>query len=117
MSRTEVRKQLPIAACVVVVLVSDGGRDGVLAELGSCGPMAIRSRYLLAEARLGRLGMTQAHHRSKGRSKGLALVSAREGCLRETERFEIDPVIDRSIRRSSHGGRGGTGVRDLAAMR
>ncbi len=92
----EVRKQIPSSASVMVVLDSDHSRDHVLAELRSYGPMVTQGCYLVvADTRLGRLDPSLApRSRSKVLLKGDEPLSALEIYLRETDRFELDPVIN-----------------------
>lgn len=89
------RKQIPSGASVMVVLDSDHSRDHVLAELRSYGPMVTKGCYLVvADTRLGRLDASLApRKRSKVWLKGDEPLSALEVYLRETDRFEVDPVI------------------------
>jgi cephalosporin hydroxylase len=90
-----VRRQIPERASVMVVLDSDHSRDHVLAELRSYGPMVTSGCYLVvADTRLGRLDATQTpRNRSKVWLKGDEPLSALQLYLRETDRFEVDPVM------------------------
>lgn len=103
----EVQKQIPSGASVMVVLDSDHSRDHVLAELRSYGPMVTEGCYLVvADTRLGRLDPSQTpRNRSKVWVRGDEPLSALETYLRETDRFEVDPVINgKLILGSSPGG-------------
>jgi cephalosporin hydroxylase len=92
----EVRKQIPGDASVMVVLDSDHSRDHVLTELRGYGPMVTEGCYLVvADTRLGRLDPGQTpRNRSKVWLKGDDPLSALETYLRETDRFEVDPVVN-----------------------
>jgi cephalosporin hydroxylase len=103
----EVRNQIPSGASVMVVLDSDHSRDHVLAELRGYGPMVTQGCYLVvADTRLGQLNESQIpRNRSKVWHKGNEPLSALQDYLRETYRFEIDPVINgKLILASSPGG-------------
>jgi cephalosporin hydroxylase len=91
----EVRKHIPERTSVMVVLDSDHSRDHVLAELRSYGPMVTAGCYLVvADTRLGRLDDSQTpRKRSRVWLKGDEPLSALEVYLRETDRFEVDPVM------------------------
>lgn len=101
------RMQIPAGASVMVVLDSDHSRDHVLEELRSYGPMVTPGCYLVvADTILGRLEHEQTpRNRSKIWMKGDDPLSALEVYLRETDRFEPDPVINgKLILASSPGG-------------
>jgi cephalosporin hydroxylase len=92
---------------VMVVLDSDHTRTHVLEELRSYGPLVTEGCYLVvADTRLGRLEKSQTpQKRSKVWLKGDEPLSALEAYLRETDRFEVDPVINgKLILASSPGG-------------
>ena len=91
----EVRRQIPKGASVMVVLDSDHSRDHVLAELRAYGPIVTSGCYLVvADTRLGKLDAAQTpRKRSKVWLKGDDPFTALEIYLRETDRFETDPVM------------------------
>jgi cephalosporin hydroxylase len=91
----EVQRQIPRKASVMVVLDSDHSRDHVLAELRSYGPMVTEGCYMVvADTRLGRLKASQTpRKRSKIWHRGNEPLSALEIYLRETDRFEVNPVM------------------------
>jgi cephalosporin hydroxylase len=91
----------------MVVLDSDHSRDHVLAELRSYGPMVTPGCYLVvADTILGRLDYTQTpRNRSQVWLRGNEPLSALNAYLEETERFEVDPVLNgKLILSSSPGG-------------
>ncbi len=103
----KVRTQIPDSASVMVVLDSDHSRDHVLAELRSYGPVVTQGCYLVvADTLLGRLKAAQApQDRSKVWLRGDEPLSAVKIYLEETDRFEVDPVINgKLILASSPGG-------------
>ncbi len=103
----KVRTHIQHGASVMVVLDSDHSRDHVLAELRSYGPMVTEGCYLVvADTILGRLKPAQVpHNRSKVWIRGNEPLRALEIYLGETDRFEIDPVINgKLILASSPGG-------------
>lgn len=103
----EIRAQIPDSASVMVVLDSDHSRDHVLAELRSYGPMVTPGCYLVvADTILGRLDYTQTpRNRSQVWLRGNEPLSALNAYLEETERFEVDPVLNgKLILSSSPGG-------------
>ena len=103
----KVRRQLPAGSSVMVVLDFDHSRDHVLAELRAYGPLVTPDCYLVvADTLLGHLKPAQTpHNRSKLWLKGNEPLSALEAYLRETDRFEIDPIINgKLILASSPGG-------------
>jgi cephalosporin hydroxylase len=103
----KVRSEIPAEASVMVVLDSDHSRDHVLAELRTYGPLVTDGCYLVvADTLLGHLRPEQTpHNRSKVWLKGNEPLSAVDAYLRETDRFEIDPVINgKLILASSPGG-------------
>jgi cephalosporin hydroxylase len=102
-----VRAQIPSGAKVMVVLDSDHSRDHVLAELRAYGPLVTRDQYLLVADTL--LGRAQAHQTPTQRAKvwlpGDEPLSALQDYLKETDRFELDRVLDgKMILSSSPGG-------------
>jgi cephalosporin hydroxylase len=103
----KVRAEIPAAAAVMVVLDSDHSRDHVLAELRSYGPLVTQGCYLVvADTILGHLDSDQTpRNRSKVCFRGNEPLSALETYLKETDRFEIDPIINgKLILSSSPGG-------------
>jgi cephalosporin hydroxylase len=102
-----VRAEIPAGATVMVVLDSDHSKDHVLAELRAYGPMVTEGCYIVvADTALGHLDETKApRNRSKLWVKGdepLAAVSAYQS---ETNRFEVDEVLNgKLILSSSPGG-------------
>jgi cephalosporin hydroxylase len=98
---------IPAGASVMVVLDSDHSRDHVLAELRTYGPLVTEGCYLVvADTILGHLDANQTpRNRSKLWLKGNEPLSALEDYLKETDRFEVDPVINgKLILSSSPGG-------------
>jgi cephalosporin hydroxylase len=99
--------EIPASASVMVVLDSDHSRDHVLAELRSYGPLVTEGCYLvIADTLLGHLDPGQTpRNRSQVWLKGNEPLSALEAYLEETDRFEIDPVLNgKLILSSSPGG-------------
>jgi len=91
----------------MVVLDSDHRRDYVLRELRSYGPLVTEGCYLVvADTVLGHLDPDQTpRNRSKVCFRGNEPLSALQTYLKETDRFEIDPVINgKLILSSSPGG-------------
>jgi cephalosporin hydroxylase len=103
----KVRAEIPTGAAVMVVLDSDHSRDHVVAELRSYGPLVTQGCYLVvADTILGHLDSHQTpRNRSKVWFRGNEPLSALEAYLKETDRFEIDPVVNgKLILSSSPGG-------------
>jgi cephalosporin hydroxylase len=103
----QVRAKIPAGASVMVVLDSDHSRDHVLAELRSYGPLVTEGCYLVvADTILGHFDPKQPlRTRSQVLLKGNEPLSALHAYLRETDRFEPDPVINgKLILSSSPGG-------------
>lgn len=103
----QVKAAIPAGASVMVVLDSDHGRDHVLAELRCYGPLVTAGCYLVvADTLLGHFDTDQTpRNRSKLWFKGNDPLSALEIYLKETDRFEIDPVVNgKLILSSSPGG-------------
>jgi cephalosporin hydroxylase len=104
---TKVAAAIPAGASVMVVLDSDHSRDHVLAELRTYGPLVTKGCYLVvADTILGHFDPNQTpRNRSKVWIKGNEPLSALEAYLEETDRFEVDPVINgKLILSSSPGG-------------
>jgi cephalosporin hydroxylase len=103
----QVKAQIPPGASVMVVLDSDHSRDHVLAELRCYGSLVTEGCYVVvADTILGRLQPEQTpRNRSKVWLKGNEPLSAVQIYLGETDRFEVDPVINgKLIVASSPGG-------------
>lgn len=103
----KVKAAIPAGAAVMVVLDSDHGRDHVLAELRTYGPLVTKGCYLVvADTILGHFDPEQTpRNRSKVWLKGNEPLSALEAYLKETDRFEVDPVLNgKLILSSSPGG-------------
>jgi cephalosporin hydroxylase len=103
----KVRAAIPAGASVMVVLDSDHSRDHVLAELQSYGPMVTEGCYLVvADTILGHLDADRTpRNRSKLWFKGNEPLSALHTYLEQTDRFEVDPVVNgKLILASSPGG-------------
>ena len=104
---TKVAAAIPADASVMVVLDSDHSRDHVLAELRTYGPLVTKGCYLVvADTILGHFDANQTpRNRSKVWIKGNEPLSALEAYLKETDRFEVDPVLNgKLILSSSPGG-------------
>ena len=102
-----VRARIPDGSSVMVVLDSDHSRDHVLAELRAYGPLVTKGCYLVvADTALGFLEQGKAPaKRSKIWNKGDEPLAALKDYLKETDRFEIDPVANgKLIPSSSPGG-------------
>ena len=103
----QVQSQIPGGGSVMVVLDSDHSRDHVLAELRTYAPLVTPGCYLVvADTVLGHLRPEQTpKNRSKVWLKGNEPMSAVEAYLNETNRFEIDPIVNgKLILASSPGG-------------
>jgi cephalosporin hydroxylase len=103
----KVRAAIPDNASVMVILDSDHGRNHVLNELRGYGPMVTAGCFLVvADTSLGRLDASQTpRNRSKLWLKGDEPLSALEQYLTETDRFEVDPIVNgKLILASSPGG-------------
>jgi cephalosporin hydroxylase len=102
-----VRAEIPAQSSVMVVLDSDHSSDHVLAELRSYGPLVTEGQYLVVADTL--VGLLDEKHVLKDRSKlwykGDEPLTAVQNYLGETDRFEVDPVINgKLILSSSPGG-------------
>ena len=103
----QVRREIPDKASVMVVLDSDHSRAHVLEELRRYAPLVTPGCYLVvADTRLGYLEEAQTpRKRSKVWVKGDEPLSALADYLGETNRFEIDPIINgKLLLASSPGG-------------
>ena len=92
----QIRAKIPAGASVMVVLDSDHGCDHVLAELRNYGPLVTEGCYLVvADTILGHFDPERPlRKRSKALLRGNEPLSALQAYLRETDRFEPDPVIN-----------------------
>lgn len=101
-----VRAEIPDGASVMVVLDSDHSRDHVLAELRAYGPLATEGQYLVvADTLLGWGDGTQTPtKRSKVLYPGNEPYAALKAYLAETDRFEIDAVLNGKLVLSSSPG-------------
>lgn len=102
-----VRKEIPAGASVMAILDSDHSRDHVLAELRAYAPFVTKGQYLVvADTWLHFVEPEQApKNRSQFLARGNEPFAAREAFLKETDRFEPDPVINgKLILSSSPGG-------------
>jgi cephalosporin hydroxylase len=102
-----VRAEIPAGASVMVVLDSDHSHDHVLAELRCYGPMVTSGCYLVvADTALGHVNPAHSStHYSKVTTKGDEPLSALTAYLGETDRFEVDAVLNgKLILSSSPGG-------------
>jgi cephalosporin hydroxylase len=103
----KVKAEIPAGASVMAVLDSDHSRDHVLAELRSYGPLVTKGCYLVvADTILGHFDAAQTpRKRSHVWLKGDEPLAALNTYLKESDRFEIDPVINgKLIFSSSPGG-------------
>lgn len=103
----KVRGEIATGASVMVVLDSNHSRDHVLAELRNYGPLVTEGCYLVvADTILGHFKAEQTpRNRSKVWLKGDEPLSALEAYVKETDRFEQDPVLNgKLILSSSPGG-------------
>jgi cephalosporin hydroxylase len=104
---TKVRAEIPAAASVMVVLDSDHSREHVLAELRDYGPLVTEGCYLVvADTLLGHFDVEQTpRNRSGVWLRGNDPLTALEAYLAETDRFDVDPVLNgKLILSSSPGG-------------
>ena len=102
----DVRAHIPSGASVMVVLDSDHSRDHVLAELRAYGPLVTPGHYLVvADTLVGHLSEERApKKRSKLWFKGNEPLSALQDYMEETDRFEIDQVLNGKLVLSSSPG-------------
>lgn len=101
-----VRAEIPAGARVMVVLDSDHSRDHVLAECRAYGPLVTPGCYLVvADTLVGHLTEeTAPKKRSKLWFKGDEPLSALQDYLAETDRFEVDEVLNGKLVLSSSPG-------------
>jgi cephalosporin hydroxylase len=102
----KVRRQIPKGASVMVILDSDHSRSHVLAEMRHYGPLVTPGCYLVvADTMVGHLNEGHApKRRSKLWFKGDEPLSALNDYMAETDRFEVDPVINGKLVLSSSPG-------------
>lgn len=102
----QVRAAIPPGASVMVVLDSDHSRDHVLAELRAYGPLVTPGQYMVVADTL--LGQGDASQTPTKRSKiwypGDEPYAALNAYLAETDRFEVDPVLNGKLVLSSSPG-------------
>lgn len=102
----KVRAEIPEGARVMVILDSDHSRDHVLEECRAYGPMVTEDCYLVvADTLVGHLSEEEApKKRSHVWYSGNDPLSAVNDFLEETDRFEVDPVINGKLVLSSSPG-------------
>lgn len=102
----EVSARIPDGASVMVVLDSDHSRDHVLAELRAYAPLVTEGQYLVVADTL--LGRGDASHAPTKRTQvlypGNEPLAALNAFLAETDRFEIDEVLNGKLVLSSSPG-------------
>lgn len=102
----DVRRRIPEGASVMVVLDSDHSRAHVLRELRCYGPLVTKGCYLVVADTL--LGHLNADNTPKTRSQVLSVgdepLAAIKDYLGETDRFEVDPVVNGKLVMSSSPG-------------
>ena len=101
-----VRAEIAEGARVMVVLDSDHSCEHVLAECRAYGPMVSEGCYLVvADTVVGHWSEEEAPKtRSRHWFKGNEPLAARDAYLAETDRFEVDPVINGKLVLSSSPG-------------
>jgi cephalosporin hydroxylase len=101
-----VRAETPAGARVMVVLDSDHSRDHVLAECRAYGPMVTPGCYMVvADTLVGHVTEENApKKRSKIWFKGDEPLSALQDYMAETDRFEVDEVLNGKLVLSSSPG-------------
>jgi len=101
-----VKAEIPPGASVMVILDSDHSRAHVLAELRRYGPLVTKGCYLVvADTLLGHLDADRApKNRSQMLSAGNEPLAALGDYLTETDRFEVDPVVNGKLVMSSSPG-------------
>jgi cephalosporin hydroxylase len=103
----KVRAEIPAGASVMVVLDSDHSREHVLAELRNYGPLVTEGCYLVvADTLLGHFDPEQTPRNRSGLwLRGNDPLAALEAYLAETDRFDVDPILNgKLILSSSPGG-------------
>ncbi|OLP53211.1 cephalosporin hydroxylase [Rhizobium rhizosphaerae] len=102
----QVKAAIPEGASVMVVLDSDHSRDHVLDELRHYGPLVTEGQYLVVADTL--LGQSKPEQIPTKRSKiwmpGDEPFAALNAYLKETDRFEPDPVVNGKLVLSSSPG-------------
>jgi cephalosporin hydroxylase len=103
----KVKAAIPPGASVMVCLDSDHSRDHVLAELRAYGALVTKGQFMIAADTM--LGFMTADQTPTARSKiwyaGNEPLAAVKAYLDETDRFEVDPVVNgKLILASSPGG-------------
>ncbi len=103
---TRVRAEIPPGARVMVVLDSDHSRSHVLAECRAYGPLVTPGCYMVvADTLVGHVTEDNApKKRSKVWFKGDEPLSALQDYLSETNRFEVDEVLNGKLVLSSSPG-------------
>jgi cephalosporin hydroxylase len=103
-----VRAEIPAGATVMVVLDSDHSHDHVLSELRGYGPLVTSGQYMVvADTIVGHVNEKNAVRENRSRTwfQGDEPLSALKVFLAETDRFEVDPVVNgKLIFSSSPGG-------------
>ena len=101
-----VKAEIPPSARVMVVLDSDHSYEHVLAECRAYGPLVTEGCYLVvADTFIGHLTEEQAFtKRSKVWLRGNEPLKAVTDYLAETDRFEVDPVLNGKLVLSSSPG-------------
>jgi cephalosporin hydroxylase len=101
-----VRAEIPVGAKVMVVLDSDHSRDHVLAECRAYGPLVTLGCYMVvADTLVGHVSKENASQkRSKIWFKGDEPLSALRDYMAETDRFEVDEVLNGKLVMSSSPG-------------
>lgn len=101
-----VKAEIPPGARVMVVLDSDHSYEHVLAECRAYGPLVTEGCYLVvADTLIGHLTEEQAFtKRSKVWLRGNEPLQAVTDYLNETDRFEVDPVLNGKLVLSSSPG-------------
>ncbi|NYJ13663.1 cephalosporin hydroxylase [Rhizobium leguminosarum] len=101
-----VKAEIPPGARVMVVLDSDHSYEHVLAECRAYGPLVTEGCYLVvADTFIGHLSKEQAFtKRSKVWLRGNEPLKAITDYLAETDRFEVDPVLNGKLVLSSSPG-------------
>ncbi|CTQ54741.1 Rhamnosyl O-methyltransferase precursor [Roseibium album] len=102
----QVREEIHYGEKVMVILDSDHSRDHVLDELRSYGPLITKGQYLVvADTVLGRLSPEQTPKRRSQRwEPGNEPLTAVRDFLQETDRFEVDEVVNGKLVLSSSPG-------------